>query len=140
MMILLFKKLIYVYVSLAAGQECNWEIGASFYQKKRGTSFSPPKVPGVLLLQNLDLMDTSTHVRFYVHRLVYIYIKTYFPEFCSNIFFNSPFWFFSQDLRSISLARVGCKGFACKWVTFPRYWKQFIEYLLLYLFYGSFMS
>ena len=60
-------------------------------KKKRGASFSPPKVPGALLLQNLDLTDTSIHVRFYVHRLVFIYIKTYFPEFCSNIVFNSPF-------------------------------------------------
>ncbi|CAN7044745.1 unnamed protein product [Brassica rapa subsp. trilocularis] len=30
--------------------------------KKRGASFSPPKVPGALLLQNLDLTDTRSPV------------------------------------------------------------------------------
>ncbi|WZZ36230.1 hypothetical protein YC2023_019631 [Brassica napus] len=30
-------------------------------KKKTGASFSPPKVPGALLLQNLDLTDTSIH-------------------------------------------------------------------------------
>ncbi|CAN6848977.1 unnamed protein product [Brassica oleracea] len=31
-------------------------------KKKRGASFSPPKVPGALLLQNLDLTDTRSPV------------------------------------------------------------------------------
>ncbi|CAF1920207.1 unnamed protein product [Brassica oleracea var. botrytis] len=31
-------------------------------KKKTGASFSPPKVPGALLLQNLDLTDTRSPV------------------------------------------------------------------------------